>query len=126
MPSTVNTDRAALALSSACIAHCVALPVLSLVLPFAGTLAEIAIIHWMLAASGILTSVSVVLRARDARAPHFLVPAGLGSLPIIFGIFAEQFGARETLPTILGGLLLAAAHLGRINQHHAHGRTPAQ
>jgi len=122
MHSTFQTDRVAVAISTACVAHCVALPVLSLALPFAGTLAEFELVHWVLAACAIFASLSIFIRAANAREPHFLVPAGAGVSLITFGLFTEQFGIGETLPTLFGGLLLAAAHLGRIKRHHTDGR----
>lgn len=120
MQSTANTDRAAIALNVACIVHCLALPLLAFVLPVVGTLAEIEAIHIVLAVFAVFAAVSVPLRSADARGPGFLVPAGGGIALIIGALFAERFGLSETLPTVLGGLLLSYAHLGRLIPRHSH------
>lgn len=118
MPATNETksltDRAAVALSLLCIAHCLALPALAIALPFLAAAAEAEWLHWIFAALAVLASVSVAGTNVSARVPVFLVPAGLGAALVTFGVFAENFGVDETIPTVIGGVLLTFAHGRRI------------
>ncbi len=113
------TDHAAVALSLLCIAHCLALPLLAVSLPFAAAAADAEWLHWTFAALAVVASGSVVLTASSARVPAFMVPAGLGAVLVVGGVFAENFGLDETIPTVIGGVLLAAAHGRRIFSHAA-------
>ncbi len=114
MQSTFYKDGAAIALSTACILHCVALPVLAISSPFFAAAAEAEWVHAVMAVLAILASSTVVLTSPSSRVAEFLVPAGIGCLLIAAALFAEQFGFGETLPTIVGGLLIASAHLHRM------------
>ncbi|MEM6909188.1 MAG: MerC domain-containing protein [Pseudomonadota bacterium] len=118
MQMSHNADRAAVWLSIACIAHCLALPLLAVFLPVLGVVAEAEAVHWALGLLAIAISLSVPLRHANARAPGFLIPAGLGVLLIGGALFAEQFGIDETVPTVIGGCLLAGAHLTRLLQRN--------
>lgn len=107
-------DGAAIALSTACLVHCVALPVLAISSPFFAAAAEAEWVHWIMAVLAILASTSVVVSSPSSRVPEFLVPAGLGGLLITAALFAERLGIGETVPTVAGGILIASAHLFRI------------
>jgi len=118
MATTMKTDRVAVALSAACIAHCLALPALALILPVAGAIAEIEAIHVVFAVLAIVASASVPIRSADGRTPRFLIPATIGIVLIISALFAEPLGLDETLSTVCGGLVLSFAHLRRLRAHH--------
>ena len=107
-------DRAAAGLSLACVAHCLALPIIAAFLPAIGAVAEAEWIHWLLTALAVFSSATVIVSAPNARTPGFLLPAILGLVLIVFAVFAENFGIDETPPTVIGGTLLAGAHLYRI------------
>ena len=111
---TIRSDRAAIALNLFCLAHCLALPILALTMPIAGTLAEFELIHQVLAGLTIVISLSVPLRAKDARNAAFLLPACTGIALILAGIFPESLGFGETLPTVAGALLVSFAHILRL------------
>lgn len=117
MQSTTHFDRAATVLSLSCIVHCVALPFFAATLPFVAALAEAEWLHWLFTILAILASSPVILFAPSARALTFLVPAISGIGLIIGALFAESVGIDETPPTIIGGLLLAAAHIHRLFNH---------
>lgn len=114
MQSAFYKDGAAIALSAACVAHCVALPVIAISSPIFAVVAQAEWLHWIMALLAVLTSMSVMISSPSARVPVFLVPAGLGGLLITGALFAEHFGLAETLPTIIGGGLMASAHIYRI------------
>lgn len=114
MPNILTLDRAASALGLSCIAHCLALPVAAVSLPALMPIAQAEWVHWLLAAFSILASSAVLSLAPSARTASFIFPVLAGGILIVFAIFAEGFGIDETLPTVIGGLLLAGAHLFRI------------
>ncbi len=108
-----------MAFSMVCIAHCLALPALALVLPVAGTFAEIEAVHLVFALLAIATSASVPLRSADGRKAIFLVPAALGIALITSALFADALGLDETLMTVVGAVLLSFAHLRRLRAQHS-------
>ena len=108
------TDRAAVTLSLLCIAHCVALPLLAIALPFLVVAAEAEWVHWVFALLAVLASASVVWSSPDARRRAFLLPAACGAGLVVFGLFAEGFGVDEAIPTVIGGVLMAFAHGRRL------------
>lgn len=114
MRTKSTTDRAAVAFSMICLAHCLLLPAIAIVLPFAAVVADLEWVHWLMAVLAVIASGSVALSGSAARTPAFLVPAGLGGILIIGALFAENFGIDETAPTVIGGVLIAAAHLRRL------------
>ncbi|SIN82660.1 MerC mercury resistance protein [Parasphingorhabdus marina DSM 22363] len=114
MQSAFYKDGAAIALSTACMVHCVALPVLAISSPVFAAVAEAEWVHWSMAVLAILASTSVVLSSPSSRVPEFLVPAGLGGLLITAALFAERFGIGETIPTVAGAVLIVSAHLLRL------------
>lgn len=114
MQTTANFDRAAAGFSLLCIAHCVALPVFAISLPFLAAAAEAEWIHWAFTALAIIASTIVIARSPGARNAVFMVPALAGIGLITAALFAENFGMEETLPTVLGGGLLATAHIYRL------------
>lgn len=116
MELTVKSDRAATALSALCIVHCLALPLLASAMPFLAVLSDAEWLHWLFAGFAAIISASVPFRDVLARTPGFLVPAGLGISFLIAGLFADQLGSSETLLTVIGGLLVAFAHVRRMVQ----------
>ncbi len=114
MQSAFYKDGAAIALSATCVAHCVLLPVIAMSSPLFAIVAQAEWLHWVMVLLATFASLSVVISSPAARVLAFLVPAGLGGLLISGALFAEQFGFSETLPTIIGGGLMAFAHIYRI------------
>ena len=114
MDPTVNSDRAATALSALCIVHCLALPVVASASPFFTVISEADWVHWIFAALAVVISASVPVRDPSARTLGFLLPAGLGIVFLIAGVFADELGGDETILTVIGGLLVAFAHIRRM------------
>ncbi|WP_209348308.1 MerC domain-containing protein [Pontixanthobacter sp. CEM42] len=114
MQSPASFDRAAVALSVACVAHCMVLPVIAISMPFLAASVEAEWVHWTLAAFATFASTSVIMHRSTTREPSFLVPAVTGMILIIAALFGESFGIDETLPTVFGGILLATAHIRRL------------
>lgn len=114
MQSTTNLDRVAVLGSIACIIHCLALPILAVLSPFIAAAAEAEWVHWAFAILAVLASAGVVTFAPSARAVGFLVPAVLGVAFVVVGLFVEHWGIDEAIPTVIGGSLLAYAHIRRL------------
>ncbi|WP_298301915.1 MerC domain-containing protein [uncultured Erythrobacter sp.] len=117
MELTVKSDSAATALSALCILHCLALPLLASTMPFLTVVAHAEWLHWLFAGLAAIISASVPFRDVLARTASFLVPAGLGITFLVAGLFAETLGTSETILTVIGGLLVAFAHVRRIIVH---------
>lgn len=111
---TPATDRAAVALSLLCIAHCVALPLVAIALPFLSAAAEAQWVHWVFASLAVLASGFVAFASPSARTPGFLAPAGIGAALVVGGLFAPAYGIEEAVPTVIGGVALAYAHWRRL------------
>jgi len=114
MGPTAKSDRAATALSGLCILHCLALPLLASVAPIFSVAAEAEWVHIVFASLAAVVSMSVPLRDASARGLGFVGPAGLGVAFLVAGIFADEFGADETVLTVIGGVLVAFAHIRRM------------
>ena len=112
--ASTATDRAAVAFSVVCIIHCVALPVIAVALPFVSAIADAEWFHWIMAVLAVSASGFVAITGQGARTPAFLAPAGIGAFLVVSGLFSESFGVDEALPTVIGGVLIAFAHLRRI------------
>lgn len=118
--ATTWMDPAAIALSGLCLAHCLALPALSLALPLLGAWAHAEWVH--LAVIGLAAPLAVLaLRARAARGYLALALAGLGLM--IVAVAAPVSDAGELMLNATGGLLLATAH--GLNLRCRHGQTHA-
>jgi hypothetical protein len=114
MRLTATLDTAATTLSAACIAHCLALPLVAFVLPAVAAFGQAEWVHWLFGILALAVSGSVPLLSPGARKMRFLLPAGLGMVFIALGLFAEHVQLDETLLTVAGGVLIAAAHLRRL------------
>lgn len=114
MQRAANFDCAAVVLSLSCVAHCVALPLAAVALPFLGAVAGAEWVHWVLTGFALLASSMVMATSSAARSRSFLMAAIPGLTLIAAALFAEPMGVDETPPTVVGGLLLAFAHISRL------------
>ena len=113
-PPSRAPDSAAVVFSAICVLHCVVLPIVAVSVPFVSVLADAEWVHWTMAGLAVAASSSVALFGSDARVARFLVPATLGCALIVGGLFAENYGIEETIPTVIGGGLLIVAHVRRL------------
>src|SRR6185437_2573591 len=105
-PSAALLDAGAVALSSLCLLHCLALPLLAAALPLFGVWAEAEWVHLVFVAIALPMTGFALWRA-ERRQP----------LPAL----ALPSHAWETPLTVTGSLLLAATHLW--NAQHRHRRS---
>ncbi len=109
-------DRAAAALSSLCLLHCLLLPVgLGLAPVISGLSGEAlhgpAWLHWALIAIAAPVSVYALWRGIEVHGDQLPWKlAALGFALMSTGALAHGFGAAEQLLTVLGGLVVALAH----------------
>lgn len=113
-------DLSAVSLSALCLAHCLALPALSLLLPVLGLWAQAEWVHVLFV---VLAAPIAVLAFVDRRAwrPHSWPLLGLalvGLALMLFGATGFVGPALERLTTVLGGIFLALAHLGNLRRRH--------
>lgn len=107
-PGAAVIDGPAIALSSLCLIHCLALPILSASLPIAGVWAEAEWLHKAFVIAALpfsligLTSKPVNLMAGA------MILTGFGLL--VSAAFVEALHDYETQLTVIGALLLAGGH----------------
>ncbi|MEL7197072.1 MAG: MerC domain-containing protein [Pseudomonadota bacterium] len=116
MTNVAKVDRAAIGFSLVCILHCTALPALAIALPVFGVLSDTEWVHWLFTLLAIGAALVTALMAPSARIPSFLAPATGGVALLVFALVSEPLGFGETIPTVLGAMLLSGAHLYRLYQ----------
>ncbi|MET0288661.1 MAG: MerC domain-containing protein [Pseudoxanthomonas sp.] len=106
-------DASALGLSSLCLLHCLALPVLAAVLPALASWAEAEWVHLVFAAIAVPLAGLALWRSHRVRPlPVGLIAlAALGLAGLMLGASGWPSHAAETPFTVAGSLLLAWAHL---------------
>ena len=117
----LGVDLYAAALSVLCLLHCLALPLLTTLMPLAGQLSENELIHQvmvLLAAPATLWAIWSALPAAATLWP-FMVCASFGLVLLLLAGFVHAFEAYETWLTVVGALCLASAHLWRWSRHTA-------
>jgi len=111
-------DLFAIGLSTLCLIHCLALPILASALPFLAHFAENELAHKLLVLMAAPVSLSVVWMARSIRGSGLFVAAALVGLGLLFlGAFVSAVSAYEEPITIAGAVLLACAHSWRWLRH---------
>lgn len=118
MKSTARlADPAAITLSGLCLVHCLALPMLSVVLPVLGAWAEAEWVHLLVIALALPLAL-FALRGKAARPLLGLALAGLAAM-VLAALHWPSHEAEIVLNTS-GGLALAAAH--GLHWRRRHGR----
>ena len=116
-------DSLAVGLSGLCLVHCLALPVAASLLPLAGGWVEAAWIHWLFVA--VAAPVSAVTFARVRPRAGWLIALAIAGLALLTAGAAEfPSHEAETPVTVLGSLLLAAAHLANWRQRRSCDASP--
>ena len=117
-------DASAVGLSALCLVHCLALPALALLLPVLGLWAQAEWVHvvFVLIAAPVAVLSFVDPSTRRSRSWPLATAAILGLTLMIAGALEVPAAADERVLTVLGGLLLAGAHLAnwRRRHHDAH------
>lgn len=101
-------DGPAIALSSLCLIHCLALPILSASLPIAGVWAEAEWLHKAFVIAALPFSLIGLTSKRVNFAARAMIVTGFSLL--VGAAFVEALHDYETQLTVVGGLLLAGGH----------------
>ena len=112
--NTAFLDGSAIGLSSLCLIHCLALPLVAAFLPLAGTLAEAEWIHQLFALTAVPITLLAAFRHKQSKVGlSFAAPALLGLALLLAAGFLESLHDVEREVTTMGAILLAGAHLWR-------------
>jgi hypothetical protein len=114
--SIKRADLAGCGLSAACLAHCLALPVLASIAPAFGAAAEAEWVHWVFVAVAAPVAAFAFLRPRVSTTARVMAVSGL----VLLVAGAAEFPSHEleTPVSVAGALLLAGAHI--VNALRAH------
>ena len=105
-------DLYAAGLSTLCVLHCVALPVLVALMPVVAQAAESELVHQVLVVIAVPVSLRVVWKTGLAPGSRLFVGAALVGLGLLLlGGFVEAVSAYEVPITVAGGALLGSAHI---------------
>jgi len=115
-------DAGAIALSSLCLLHCLALPLLAAALPLLGAWAEAEWVHALFVAIAAPVTVFALWRAhRQHRLPALAMASAAAGLGLLLGgALGWPSHASETPMTVAGSLLLAATHVWNAWRRHRH------
>jgi hypothetical protein len=110
-------DMYAVGLSTLCVLHCLALPLLVTLMPLAAQAADNEIVHKVLVVAAVPVSLRVIWKTRPVGNRLF-VGAALGGLGLLLlAAFVEAVSAYEEAITVAGGALLCTAHLWHWVRH---------
>ena len=124
---TARLDLCAAGLSTLCLIHCLALPLLVSLLPLAAQASESEILHRILAAMAVPVSLRVMWKALPAGGGGlFVAAAATGLALLLVGAFVEAASAYEEPITVTGGVLLGSAHLWHWTRQRGRGHIPNQ
>ncbi|MBT2748617.1 MerC domain-containing protein [Lysobacter sp. ISL-42] len=112
-------DGTAVSLSGLCLTHCIAMSLLSAVLPGIASWTQAAWLHWAFVAFAIPTTATALLRTRrnGTLSSGVAIAAILGLAALALGA-SELLGEASEVPiTIAGSFLLAGAHVVNWRAH---------
>ncbi len=105
-------DMFAVGLSTLCVLHCVALPVLVALMPVVGQAAENELVHRVLVLLAVPVSLRVIWKTRPVNDNRLFVGAALlGLALLLLAAFVEGVSRFEEPITIAGAVLLGSAHI---------------
>ncbi len=106
-------DGVAVALSGACLLHCLVLPLAAASMPIFMGAAHAEWVHWIFVAIAIPTSIIALMHDRHSKSVLIILRtlALLGLSLLSFGALGWPSHDLEVSMTVSGGLVLAAVHL---------------
>lgn len=112
MARAATYDMAAIGLSGLCMVHCLALPVLAASLPVLGSWVHAEWAHWLFVGLAAPISLLAFVRASSFGLPRGSIAlAVLGISGLVAGVAGWPSHEAETVMTVVGSGLLAAAHI---------------
>ncbi len=114
-----TTDVMAITISSLCVLHCLAVPIIAATLPIFAALEETEWLHKLLVMlSAPVTGFALMQTRKHFIDPIFLSAAVLGLGVLVISAFLERFHPQEQIMTVAGAGLLIFAHAWRWRRHH--------
>jgi len=116
-------DLASMGLSGLCVVHCLALPFLVAALPFLGIFSQNDLVHQILVTIAAPLSVLALWRSGGWRKSTVVLPMTAGLLLLAAAAFIPDLEPVEAVMSVVGALLVAAAHLvnfGGLKALHRH------
>ena len=111
-------DLCAVALSSACLVHCLALPLLATALPLLSHVSESHTVHLMLVSMAAPITLWIVRNVVKSGGGRLFPAAALAGLSLmLLAVLVPGLEQFEVQLTVVGVLLLGGAHLWRWHQH---------
>jgi MerC mercury resistance protein len=120
---TGRWDGVAIALSSACLVHCLILPIAAAALPIFATAAEAEWVHWVFVAFAVPVSILALRHPARTSALTFALRAGavVGLTLLVMGALGWPSHDLEAPITVAGGLILGGVHLlNFFKRRHSH------
>ena len=121
-------DACAMSLSGLCLIHCIALPLLGLMIPLFGAWSKAEWVHLVFAAIALPLSITALIAANTHhRLPrHLLILAVVGLVGLVTAAFEWPSELWATPMTITSSLLIAYTHLHNWRlRHRLHSASPA-
>ena len=107
-------DLYAVGLSTLCLLHCLALPLLVALMPVAALASESELVHRVLVIAVVPVSLRVIWNTRPVNDNRLFVSAALVGLGLLLlAAFAETVAPYEEPITVTGAVILGSAHLWR-------------
>ena len=110
--SAARLDMYAIGLSTLCVLHCLALPLLVVLMPVAAQFSENELVHRALVIVAVPVSLRVIWKTRPVMGNWLFVSAALVGLGLLLlAAFVETASPYEESITVTGAVLLGSAHL---------------
>lgn len=118
--SAMTPDGPAIVLSSLCLLHCLALPVLAALVPVLGAWFDHEWLHKGLVLLAIpFTATAMLQYGNTVRPIVFAAVAAMGFTLMLAAVFVESLHDWEAHLTVAGALTLASAHGWRWSMHRS-------
>ncbi len=104
-------DIASMGLSGLCVVHCLALPVLAALVPFLSVFTDNSWVHPLIFVVAAPLSVLAVATSNAWKKWQVSLPIAGGLILLALAAFVPAFADLDTVVTVTGALMIAAAHL---------------
>ena len=108
MRTSINSDTLGVVISSLCIVHCLALPIIGLMLPIVGVVSENEWLHKILVIMALPLFINLAFKSNKA---YIVLSAIMGIALLFAGAFFEALHDYEVIMTVIGAAVLGGAHL---------------
>ena len=122
-----HLDVYAVGMCTLCLVHCIALPLLTTLLPIAGVISDNGVVHRVLVLLAAPATIWLVYKASLERGSAGFIAMALSGLALLLiAAFVEALASFETPLTLVGATVLGFAHLQRWLRFRRYRRSVAQ